>query len=128
MNIILDSCSVINLINGEVFDKIFQLENYCFHLGLIVQEECYKEPEQIPSIELAIHNNGLLLFEKDVEIDKYKEYKRKYNLGDGETESIISALDHNMILSSDDNKARRCAALEIGENRVVGSLFYCVKW
>lgn len=123
MNIILDSCSIINLINGEVFDKIFSLKNYCFYLGLIVQEECYKEPEQIPIIDLAISSKKLLLIEEDIELSKYKEYKKKYNLGDGETESIISAKDHNMTIASDDNMARKSAIIEIGEENVVGTIY-----
>ncbi|MDJ1500328.1 hypothetical protein [Xanthocytophaga agilis] len=119
MDIVLDSSSIINLINGEVFYSIFSLKNFYFKIGPLVKEECEKHNE----LDDAIAKELLELL-PDVSLQQFKLLKGKYNLGDGETECIINCMNNfSFYLSCDDSKARRDAAKEVSEERVKGTLF-----
>jgi hypothetical protein len=122
MNVVLDSCSLVNLINGDLVEEIIKIPNCNFLLGQIVYEECCEIESQKLIIDRAIELSKFKLV-PDVDIDQFIQIKQKYQLGDGETESIVNCFNNDFILSSDDLKARQCAVKELGTDRVIGCLY-----
>lgn len=125
MRLAIDACSLINLQKSGVIDTVLGLKAYEFRVGSFVKEECGAFLQ--PYID-----SGLLGELSDARLSS-AEFSRVldcYDLGFGETECIAFALLDGMSVCSDDAKARKAAQSELGESRVIGTLFLlrqCVK-
>jgi len=129
MKIILDACSIINLVNSSGLDSCAALERCDLFLGPIVFGECAEGPAQI-LIDLIKSGEITQLSDDDIPIDNFLALLSEYNLGEGETECIAEALSLNYMVCTDDGRARKIAKLRLGDERVIGSarlLRWCVE-
>lgn len=121
-NLILDACSVINLINCNQLGNCSNIPYFIFYIGYSAYDEVCKIESQKVVLDGLIDQGTIVLFEKDIKIETLSELYKKYDLGDGETEAITIAMHNEMMVCCDDRKARNAAAKEIGGTKVVGSL------
>jgi predicted nucleic acid-binding protein len=119
--IVLDACTLINLVNGEVLDRVLDLPDCQFLVSPIVREE-------LPSVAEAVDHaveSGRLSFVDD-EIISAREFaaaKQVMHLGNGETECILAAEKLECHVACDDRQARQKAKDRLGDpNRVIGSI------
>jgi predicted nucleic acid-binding protein len=121
----IDACSLINLEKGGVLDVVLKLEGHEFFVDGFVDEESgtFLKP---------YYERGLLtkLSDEQVPASIFSTMLSRYDLGYGETECIVFATMDKICVCSDDLKARKAAKLELGDDRVIGTLFLlreCVK-
>lgn len=129
MKIILDACSVINLVNAAGLAACAELERCKLYVGPIVFGECSEGSAQ----ELvSLINSGHIhqLADDEIPIDIFLDMLTEHNLGEGETECIAGASLSDFIVCSDDGRARHIGRTVLGANKVVGSarlLKWCVE-
>ena len=128
MNIILDTCSLINLINSRGLDSCAKLDKCTLFIGPIVLGEC---SENTARVILELVNNGSVkqLSDDEIPIDIFLGLLANHNLGEGETECIACASNADYIVCSDDRQARCVAKAQLGFNKIIGSarlLKWCV--
>jgi predicted nucleic acid-binding protein len=122
LNLVLDSCSTINLHNGGVLGAVFGLRSFgfAFHVGPIVVGEC---ENLSPSLSQHITSGNLVeLPDGSISASEFAQVLDKYDLGLGETECIALARRHGYTVCSDDKAARKAATRHLGSGRVTGSL------
>jgi predicted nucleic acid-binding protein len=124
MNVVLDACTLINLINGEVLQKIILLPRFIFNVSDNLLDQEILDQAQKLYIEVLLNDGHLKLLESNVTLSEFTNLKNEYDLGDGETECLALCKKNNLHFASDDFKARKCGVKELGEQRVVGSLFF----
>jgi predicted nucleic acid-binding protein len=123
MNVVLDACAIINLINAEVLQKVSLIPNYNLYVGdNLLDQEILNQAQKI-CIEVLLSNGLIKLLKSNVSLSEFTILKNKYDLGDGETECIGLCKRHGFYIATDDFKARKCAKKELGESSVAGSLF-----
>lgn len=123
MKLILDACTIINLINGQALDKVAQMLSYTFYISdFLLEQELLSNSHKI-FIEALLLQGKITLITSDTALSEFTGLKSKYNLGDGETECIALCKKHNYSIATDDRKARINAVKELSEDRVVGSLY-----
>jgi predicted nucleic acid-binding protein len=123
MNVVLDACTIINLINGEVLQKVSQLPGYVLYVGDNLLEQEILDQAQKLYIELLVSSNQIIVLQSNISLAEFISLKSKYDLGDGETECLALCKNNNYAIASDDLKARKCSAKELTEQNVIGSLF-----
>ena len=124
MNVVLDACSIINLINGNILHKIIAIPGYLFHVGDILLDQEILNQSQKLILLTCIKNNSIDLIESTTTLSEFNRLKQLYNLGTGETECIAICKANGNTISTDDLKARKAAVIELGdEQKVIGSLF-----
>jgi predicted nucleic acid-binding protein len=123
MELVFDSCALINVINGNALGLILSIPQCQFYIGNLVYDECCMLGTQELMINNSIKEGSLNLIQEDADIYEFTSIKNKYHLGDGESESIIHCKRFNYILLTDDRKARKSGKKELGNNNVKGSLF-----
>jgi predicted nucleic acid-binding protein len=124
MNIILDACTIINLINGQSFHSVISIPGLSIFVGdnLIDQEISLNIAQKI-IIESAVNENKITLLLSNVTLADFSTLKAIYELGNGETECIALCKLLGYHIATDDWKARSAATVEIGVSKVIGSLF-----
>jgi len=122
MDIVLDACSIINLLNGEVLQKVVSIQGINFYVGEYLYDEEILDVPQKLKVQSLIVNNFISIIESSVSVSQFKALKDTYELGDGETECIAICLNTGYNIATDDKKARESAHTELGD-KVVGSLF-----
>jgi predicted nucleic acid-binding protein len=120
--VVIDTCSIINLINSNLASEVLGDENFTFVIGPAVRLELSKESSQLP--ELAeLEQRGLLkYYNKPIDITLIGSLFTEFDLGDGETECIAIALIERYKLCCDDRKARKAAENKIGQPSCYGSI------
>lgn len=121
-NICLDSCSLINLINCDRLSDVLSIPHNTFYITPSVYDEISKINDQKLIIDNLIKGNTLKLYSNNLNINLLQELFKKYNLGDGETESLLMCKKESYKLCCDDRRARKMAEAEIGKHKVMGSL------
>lgn len=121
-NIILDACSIINLINGDQIINALNLTGTKFFIGQAVYNELAKVHTQKVIIDTLINEGILIMLDVDIDVDLLISLYKEYNLGDGETESMVLCKQLGFALCCDDRKARKASNDVIGEKSVMGSL------
>jgi len=119
--VLLDASTVINLVNGGIFDVILGIEGVEFQVGSLVKEEASSAAEVL-DLELA---KGSLTLADDglVPYSAFLAAKNDMGLGDGETECILIASAIQAQFACDDGRARKAAIKRLGhESLVTGSL------
>lgn len=130
MNIILDTCSIVNIINGDFIDHLMIHPTHNFYVGESLFEYELLNPTQKIVIGLLVSSRQIKLLPEDISISDFQKYYLKYDLGLGETESIILCKKLGYAICTDDLKARKSSTVELGKKNVVGTLFLikeCVK-
>lgn len=121
MNYVFDASALINLVNAGVLAEVLRLPGNFYFVGGLVEEESDSIRSQIAqAIEI-----GTLARLDDTAISAatYLGLLETYELGEGETECIAAALDRNdLIVVSDDRRARYVATVLLGTNRVTGTI------
>ncbi len=123
MDIALDACTIINLINGNVIQKIAQIPGIQLFVGDTLLDQEILNPSQNIILEMLILEKKIQTLESSLTISEFLVLKKKFDLGDGETETIVLCEKHYCYMASDDKKARKCGAEYLGQDRIVGSLF-----
>lgn len=123
MRIIIDSSTLINLINGETLMQVSLIPSLSLLICDNILEYEILNPVQKIYVETLIAASNLSLFKSDVTLTEFSILKSKYDLGFGETECIAICKKHGFVIACDDNKARKCAIKEISHSRVIGSLY-----
>jgi predicted nucleic acid-binding protein len=124
MNIILDACTIINLINGQSFHSVISTPGLSIFVGdNLIDQEISLNIAQKMIIESAIKENKITLLTSIVTLTDFTTLKRAYDLGNGETECIALCKILGYHIATDDWKARSAATIEIGDSKVIGSLF-----
>lgn len=129
MKIILDACSIINLVNATGLEACAGLERCELYVGPIVFGECSEGSAQ-ELISLINSGRILQLPDDEIPIDTFLDMLAEHNLGEGETECIAGASISDFIVCSDDGRARYIGRTLLGQNRVIGSarlLKWCVE-
>jgi len=115
---ILDACSLINLINGEVLEDVLELPEHRFAVGPQVLGECGGDATIIGAQFGARLTE---LSDEDLRATLFFDLLERYGLGPGETECLAFAIVNDGNVCSDDRKAREMAAEELGVERVLGT-------
>src|SRR6185437_15272296 len=123
MDIVLDSSSIINLINGDCIDKILSLDTHKFFIGDQILEQEILDDLQKTILEAFIAMNKIVLLKALVTVSDIITHQKKHKLGLGETEGMVICKATGYTLCSDDLKGRTCSELELSKKRVVGTLF-----
>lgn len=122
MKVILDSCSTINLYNGDLLENVLDLGSghFEFYIGTIVLGEC---SVLIPYLDKQARQGRISILPcKRIAPARFAEVLNFYELGVGETECLVHAELQVLTVCTDDRAARAAAAAHLGEDRVVGSL------
>ena len=123
MDIALDACTIINLLNGKVLKKVTAIPAVRFFVGdTLLEQEILNNAQNI-LLETLLSTGTIQTLESSVTIHEFLSLKKKYELGDGETETIALCKNHNCHFASDDKRARKCGSIELGEDKVIGTLF-----
>lgn len=119
-NIVLDTCSLLNMVSGNVLAKICCLP-YQFSIGPIVYDECTKQP--CMELEDEINKGRIAVLDgSGFSVGLFSQLLAKYGLGDGETECISYGSALGYAICTDDRLARESALKELGPQRVIGTI------
>ncbi|MFE6009156.1 hypothetical protein ACFQ65_36290 [Streptomyces sp. NPDC056450] len=121
MIVLLDASTVINLVNGGVFDAVLGIEGVQFQVGSLVRDEASSASEVL---DLELAKGSLTLADEGlVPYSAFLAAKNDMGLGDGETECILIASALQCQIACDDGRARKAAIKRLGhESLVTGSL------
>lgn len=120
MSYLFDACSLFNLTNGGVLTHALALPASDFLICSAVQKET---PTIRESLQLLAEAGALhCIDDAAISASQFLEIKEKYDLGDGETECIVFAMNNSCTLVFDDLAARKIASKLIGSERVTGSI------
>lgn len=128
MRALLDSSSVINLVNAEAMDLVCRLDVEWWLPPLVVDES----GPTCAAVLLDLRIKGLVHFLDDdtVNSERFLEFIDRYKLGAGETECMAIAVATDFSICCDDRRAREAASAIIGRERVFGTirvLRWCVE-
>lgn len=121
MRFLVDSSSLINLVNADAHKMVFHLPEHEFWIPPLVVGET--DPSCAADV-LQLQGAGLvnLLDDDQIDGDLFLYLLGKHGLGSGETECIAVALNSDFGMCCDDGKARTIARTLIGDERVVGTI------
>lgn len=125
--IVLDACSLINLINGGNFDAVLGLSNKILTIGEVVYNEVAKIPSQKRIIDSKIASGELQVLNEDIPLEVWESFQGRHELGDGETECLCFARLLGHKVCCDDKLARKALVGEFGSQNLIGSL-RLLKW
>jgi predicted nucleic acid-binding protein len=123
VDIVLDSSAIINLVNGGCIDKVLSIGEHNYFVGDLITDHEILNPIQKVVLETLIETGLLTLLDARIPLSRVIELQNKHSLGLGETECIAICVATGYSICTDDSKARNCSKKEIGENKVIGSLY-----
>jgi predicted nucleic acid-binding protein len=115
-----DACALFNLHNGGVLETAASIEDCPFLLGKAVYGEARSITEELDRL-LGIEKLAWI-DDAAIPASEFWRLKEQFDLGDGETECLATALHLKCRLVFDDMAARRAGIELIGEARVTGSI------
>lgn len=122
MDIVLDTSTIINLINGAVLDKILLIDTHRFFIGShLLSKEILDDVQKI-IVEAFVKKGLIALIHTAAPVSEISALQLKYRLGLGETECIFICMTTHLGICTDDLKARKFSTTEFGQQRVHGSL------
>ena len=121
MRALLDSSSVINLVNAGALELVCGLEDVEWWLPPAVVDEC---GPSCAAVTLDLQQRGLINFLDDDQVDagRVLALLDAHRLGAGETECVAIAAETDHHVCCDDRRARTMAAGIIGADRVFGTV------
>lgn len=120
--IILDACSLINLMNGGQLDAVLALSNVRFIVGEAVYLEVAEVQEQKNILDTKVGRGEITIYREEIPVDLLDENNGKYGLGDGEIECICISRLTGFHVCCDDKNARKAITNEVGDSLLLGSL------
>jgi predicted nucleic acid-binding protein len=115
---VLDTSTIINLLNGQAFDRVLTIPNSKFFVGALVLQECGLNA----TLKTAQEAGSLTLLDgHEIPAATFVTLLGRYELGDGETECLAACLHSTRTMASDDRRARLAGETELGKPRVIGS-------
>jgi predicted nucleic acid-binding protein len=120
-----DASTTINLLNGELFDKIISQDDRAWAIGPVCLEECAKDDGQAGETlrRLVAEKRLVQLDDSKLSAVRYAAILEEHGLGEGESECLAFAeLDSDMVVLCDDKRARAVLSRQLGAVRVSGSL------
>lgn len=121
-HIVFDTCSLINLMNGERLQSVLNIPYIQYYLGPAVYKEVSKIQTQKDKIDDFIESTKIIKWNKDIDINLISRLYDDYKLGDGETESLCICIEESFLICCDDRKARVASEKELTKPNVIGSL------
>lgn len=120
MIVILDACTLINLVNGDALSTVAALPGREFQVSRVVREES----KTVATAMQAAVDAGALKWVDDSTISakQFADAKAEWNLDDGETECILAAEALGCLVASDDFAARSIITERLGASRLTGSI------
>ncbi|MCX2473531.1 hypothetical protein OQZ33_04220 [Pedobacter sp. MC2016-05] len=122
MDIVLDSSSIFNLINGGCIDKLTSMKEHKFFIGDLIMDQEILNPLQQVIVDGLIQKGILVLVSSEVTTSQIINLQNKYGLGLGETECMAICINKGFVICTDDLKARKSSKKEFGEENVIGSM------
>lgn len=121
MRALLDSSSVINLVNAGALELACSLNDIEWWLPPAVVDE---SGPTCAAATLELQQRGMLYFLDDDRVDagRFLALLDEHRLGAGETECVAIAAETDHHVCCDDRRARRMAAGIIGADRVFGTV------
>lgn len=119
MSLIIDSCSLINVVKAGLADEL--KNDPCLQLvvGPVVREEVWRTPNDG---RVLVPRTLVTDIHEEVDASELVELMDRCLIGPGEAEAIILADRLNLFLFCDDRRGRRVASDLFGEDRVIGTL------
>jgi predicted nucleic acid-binding protein len=129
LKVLLDSCSVINLVNAGALELVCALQDIEWWLTPVVVDE---SGPSCAAVTLDLQQRGLIHFLDDDELnaERFLALIEEHRLGAGETECMAIAVETDYHICCDDGRARQVASDLIGPDRVFGTirvLRWCVE-
>ncbi len=124
--IVVDTCSLLNWVNGGAFGAIVSLPVTLYVVGPLVE----LESTTIAKILAQQFASGKLvrLRNEDLNAAAFLELVDKYGLGEGEIECLAHALtSSDLIVCTDDKKARGIVTALLGRPRLIGTIGLLLK-
>ena len=120
MIVILDTSTLINLVNGEVLAEVLSIPGTVFQMSAAVRTESKSIAD---AIDAAVAEGRLgLVDDSRISVGAFREAKRLMQLGDGETECILAAASMDCAIGCDDRAARKRAKQRLGAGKLIGSI------
>ena len=121
MRALLDSSSVINLVNAGALELACCLDDIEWWLAPAVVDE---SGPTCAAVILELQQLGMLNFLDDDQVDagRFLALLNEHRLGAGETECVAIAAETDHHVCCDDRRARNMAANIIGTERVFGTI------
>lgn len=118
---ILDACTLINLVNGEVLALVLELPNDEFLVSPMVRDESSSIAQ---AVDHAVESGRLSYVDDEIiPANEFAQAKREMRLGNGETECILAAERLGCHIACDDQQARQRAGERLRDTgRVTGSI------
>ncbi len=124
MDIVLDSSSIINMINGDYLDVVCAMPVHTLYIGKLIKETEILETVQKTILDGLIQKSVIQVIDTDMALSQIVTLRNRFGLGLGETECIAICINkRGFYICSDDYKARKSAIKELGEEKVIGSLY-----
>ena len=129
MRALLDSSSVINLVNADALELACRLPDIEWWLPPAVVDE---SGPTCAAVTLDLQQRRLINFLDDHEVnaEQFLALLQAHQLGAGETECVAIAMQTDHHICCDDRRARAMAAEILGQGRVFGTiriLRWCVE-
>ena len=119
MRLVLDACSLINLNNGSAFATVLSLPEFEWNVGPLVLQECGQLHALLDAVTAGtVHE----LDDCILGANAFTALRRKYRLGLGETECLAFGSALGLSVCTDDGRARKAVATELGPTRLIGSI------
>jgi predicted nucleic acid-binding protein len=117
---ILDASTLLNLANGEVLSKVLRLPGSEFQVSAVVRDESRTIAQAIDAAVLV----GRLAVVDDrlISVVQFVRAKAEWQLDDGETECILTAVAVGGTVACDDKAARKVITKVLGKQRLSGSI------
>ena len=108
--------------NSGHLKDVLRLSNWSFIVGPAVYKEIAKQGHQKEILDECLVEGSISLFDKELDIEAIDNMFTTYDLGDGETETLVICNEYNFQMCCDDKSARNMAETEIGSSNTMGSL------
>jgi predicted nucleic acid-binding protein len=120
VTIVVDASTIINLVNSGCLQHVLALKLQIFLVSKIVRTE---SKSVAALVDVLIATQAIHLIDDSlISASEFAQAKVDWKLDDGETECIIAARKLNFIVATDDGLARRRVQLELGLDRLIGSI------
>lgn len=116
MRLVVDACSLINLNNGSAFATVLSLPGFEWDVGPLVLQECGQLHALLDAVTAGtVHE----LDDRILGANAFTALRRKYRLGLGETECLAFGSALGLSVCTDDGRARKAVATELGATRLL---------
>lgn len=120
MIICVDTCCMINLLNGTLVRIFVERLQKDLRIQGLVEDELITHADEIKG--LVADGVIRLIPGSEIFASEVRHVANKHNIGLGESECIALGLKNGWMVASDDGRARTAGIKEIGKERITGSI------